>query len=160
MENYICINGKKVKELTAEQLKILGIEEDGKSIKWKPEEDDRVYYICSGSEVTSHFVVDADTAYNKSLIKYANIYKTQEAAEKAIECDDIDLTFKWIANYVAHNIGDWKADWGDYEQVKYYIYYDYEKLKYKVTFSKYNRGDGIYMNSELASEIVEILNKG
>ena len=56
--------------------------------------------------------------------------------------------------------GDWKPDWNDKNQLKYYISYNYEKNTFEIEYCRYINSELIYFSSrENAEKAIEIIGK-
>lgn len=100
------------------------------------------FYISSGGVVFGFGSIDAST-------HCPNIALTKEQLEWLLALNKLQN----VANYLN---GDWKPDWSDLEQEKYYLYFDGEK--FAVGHSSYIRRSAVYFkNRELAEKAIEIL---
>lgn len=62
-----------------------------------------------------------------------------------------------VADYLN---GDWKPDWNDVNQLKYYISYNYKKNIFEIGYCRYINSELIYFSSrENAEKAIEIIGK-
>ena len=60
-----------------------------------------------------------------------------------------------VADYLN---GDWKPDWNDRNQLKYYILYNYEKNIFEIEYCRYINSELIYFSSiENAEKAIKII---
>lgn len=116
MDNYICINGKKV-ELTEEQLEKLGIKLGTSSSFDRQDNGDKYYFINSTGEI----VVNEEHGYDSNYNHYnaANYCTDEELLKKRALYETLN---RRLWRYSMEHDGD-KIDWNKDEE-KYYIYYD------------------------------------
>lgn len=103
-------NGQEIKaELDDETIAKLKVEKK----PWKPEDGERYYYVDSDAAVRYCPYIDCtDTDMGRYSI--GNVFKTEADAEKAA---------KWLkARYELEQTSDFKPDWGDQYENKYYVY--------------------------------------
>ena len=155
MENYIVIKGKKA-ELTPEQLEQLGIEAPKKSLDIDFAKGEEYQFINSNGELIDAVYIGDE--FDEGTKRIGNQYKAEEIVKKALPQDEIDYTFLKIKQYVAHHIGDWKADWEDTNQKKWYVYYDYKNKQWYICSNCYARENHTYMPEWLVKNVVELLN--
>ena len=100
-------------------------------------------YIASGKDVGTEFL--------------ANIYKTEEVAQKALAFKKSRKIWNFIENWVMHN-STFEPDWNDGEQVKYYIWYDSETSIWDMYYTYTTNVGIVYMSEEECEKLVKILN--
>ena len=132
-------------------------EEKKKRLDFDMENGDR-YYIEDMDGSINETAYTQDNEFDMYAVETGNVYKTREIAERAYKRDEIDLKFKWIANYVAHT-SDWVADWEDKSQKKYYVFYITEDNAWTHTYTMSFRGNHTYMSEEMVVDISNILNQ-
>lgn len=102
---------------------------DSKKSIWKPEVDEKYYYINSCVEVDfEYYSTDYDD--DESRIRIGNVFKTEEEAKKMINKLKIINKLKELANT---NFGD------DINELKYSIGYDIDSKKVYPTINRYTR---------------------
>lgn len=122
MENYICINGKKA-ELTAEQIKALGIELPSKTL-FSIESDELYYFISSyGNVIETTTNVNRDVRYNVANYCIDKAIMKQRALHETLN----RLLWRYSMEHGAEGI-----NWEDREQQKWEICYNHDKIKFEV----------------------------
>lgn len=113
------------------------------------EEGDDYWFInCDGNIYTAS-VKDIGTEV------LANIYKTKEIAERALEFKKSRKVWNFIENWAMHN-SDFVPDWSNIWQYKYQVYYS--EGKWNKSVNTINNYGLIYFSEEEAEKLVEILN--
>jgi hypothetical protein len=87
----------------------------------------------------------------------ANIYATQEIAEKALAFKKNRKVWNFIENWAMHN-STFEPDWEDGEQVKYYVWYDSETFIWDMYYTYTTNVGIVYMSKEECEKLEEILN--
>ena len=116
MDNYICINGKKV-ELTKEQLEKLGIKLETSSSFDRQDNGDRYYFINSIGEIVVNEEHNNDS--NCNHYNAANYCTDKELLEKRALYETLN---RRLWRYSMEHDGD-KINW-DRDREKYYIFYN------------------------------------
>jgi hypothetical protein len=133
MQNSIKLNNQEI-ELTPEQVaqikEIVGI----KKGLWKPENGNGFYYIDSDGDVMGYLLVGDYNIYDEIAI--GNYFQTKELAQKQI---DKLKAIQRVKEYIAENDLGLEPDWGDDNQYKYDIYYDYYYNKFKTIYNCHNK---------------------
>ena len=81
----------------------------------------------------------------------------QQAIDRNILVGKIDGVLKFVLD----RDKDWKPDWNNREQEKFYLKYIHSAGKYFITADRVMQALGvIYMSEGTAKELYEILNKG
>lgn len=150
MTNYICINGNKA-ELTAEQMRALGIELP--KVERPFERVRKQDYYCideRGRVYTGH---DLDWESDRGRYNVAN-YCTNKAIMEQRALHETLNRLLW--RYSMEHDGD-KIDWNDFEQAKYYTYYDNAKNVIFIDFgySLYKYGITYFLNRHIAEAAVK-----
>lgn len=119
MKTQVTINGKTIQiELTEEQINQIK-KEVNPNKRWRAKDLGLYYYVTSGGQTSEsrelYMEVD-DFHYNQR-----NYFKTQQEAQQHL--DKLNLIAK-IRNRIEELNGNWKPDWEDIDQNKYYIFYD------------------------------------
>ena len=125
MDNYICINGKKV-ELTEEQLKKLGIKLGTSSSFDRQDNGDRYYFINSIGEIVVNEEHNNDS--NCNHYNAANYCTDKELLEKRALYETLN---RRLWRYSMEHDGD-KIDWNRDEE-KYHIFYNTGSKKWLVS---------------------------
>lgn len=130
MKVIIEYNNKKIDvELTAEQMKELGLQEEKKT-GWERADFNKIYgadsakayaYINSCVQLTQE--MDYDTMADNMKYQQGNYFTDKNLAVKM--CKRVRLMLKMQRWADEHN---WLLDWNDGNK-KYYIYYDTEEKK-------------------------------
>ena len=70
------------------------------------------------------------------------------------------LTFRKLLEVADYLNDNWKPNWNDVNQLKYYISYNYEKNIFEIDYSRYINSELIYFSSrENAEKAIEIIGK-
>ena len=70
------------------------------------------------------------------------------------------LTFRKLLEVADYLNGNWKPNWNDVNQLKYYISYNYEKNIFEIEYCRYINSELIYFSSrENAEKAIEIIGK-
>jgi len=96
--------------------------------RWKPEYDEVYYYKGIWGAVSRRW---HNNAVDNRHYRSGNCYRTKEEAQRAYD-RDILLTEMWD-DY------DFDADWGDEDQDKFLLYYDYGSQKWSWLIYSYSR---------------------
>ena len=68
------------------------------------------------------------------------------------------LTFRKLLEVADYFNGDWKADWNNISQVKYFILYNKEKNKFETNYRCYRSAELVYFSSkENAEKAIDII---
>lgn len=130
--------------------------------EWQPEENEGYFFVDELFCVATSNWRDIVFYHNHRKENY-NIFKTAEqaqiVADKIKNESDIEKKFKFIRNYVAINDKDWKIDWGDGNQKKYYLKHDHHFNIWEVDWNYVYQNEAVYMSKKCADKLVEILNK-
>ena len=110
-ENYIVINGKKA-ELTAEQLKALGLKREIKSNPFKKKITQSYCYIDGTGEVIR--LQDVDCFNDKQHFKVANYCTNREIMQQQAYRETLN---RLLWRYSMEHGGD-EIDWNNHEQSK------------------------------------------
>ena len=73
--------------------------------------------------------------------------------------DTIQQGFDYIEKYAKENDQGWVADWGNCNQHKYYLYYNYNTKDWFLGFTTVVRSSRTYMSLDCAQQLKKILNK-
>lgn len=143
--------------LTDEQMKAL---QSGQSItieppnpviqKWEPKGGDYTIY--------GDFKVEQCGMNTESFRLAGMEYQTQFQAEKAAKA--LQSYARQLA-WISENCDGWIADWGNSEQIKYYVYYKTDTKKHEFCTSYTNNTlSTIYMSKTNAEKLCQLLNDG
>ena len=70
------------------------------------------------------------------------------------------ITFRKLLEVADYLNGDWKPDWNDKNQIKYYILFNYEKNIFEIEYCRYINSELVYFSSkENALKAIDILGK-
>jgi len=92
--------------------------------------------------------------------KFGSERKTLEAAEKA---SDVMRTHNRLLAYVEEFGGNWKADWEDMGQKKWFVYYTHECnfTDWAISYTGTMQAAGaVYMSKDCAEELIKKLKSG
>ena len=108
-------------------------------------ENEKYYYIdlCNGLLDIDFTTNYAGSTYDKNLISQYNCYKTEEEAQKFL--NHFILTSKIIQTRDLLN-GDWKPDWNDGNEKKYFIFMSNDRIEYDWYYN--NKKSFLYFKSE------------
>ena len=150
MENYICINGKKV-ELTEEQMKALGIELPKGSPFERVEKYETYYLVDHFSGVSE--VRDTRDGLDQKAFNNAN-YCTDKAIMEQRALHETLNRLLW--RYSMEHDGD-KIDWNNYKTQKYYVGYNYGTSTYEVKrcWVLIGLGDIFFYSREIAENAIK-----
>lgn len=148
MDNYICINGKKV-ELTEEQLEKLGIKLETFNSFDRQDNGDKYYFINSIGEIVVNEEHRYDSNYNHYNI--ANYCTNKELFEKRVLYETLN---RRLWRYSMEHDGD-KIDW-DRDGEKYYIFYSTNSEKWLVGSIYYSWDFAVFFySSEIAEKAIK-----
>ena len=92
------------------------------------------------------------------IAQFGNEFETKEQAEaeaKAMRARNR------LAAYVREFAPDWKADWSNYMQPKYHVYYLHDREVWAFNSVRYSNSPGhVYMPRHVANTLIEKLNSG
>ena len=109
---------QKIEELKQQLDELKNVKVDETKKRWLPVENEQYCYIDEDLEIESEFFDDDE--YDNNLIKLGNCFKTKEEAQSVADKIKYTLMFK---KYVEEHSEP--LDWENYEQEKWYIYYDF-----------------------------------
>lgn len=112
----------------AEELK-QQIEKAKKEDVW-PKIGDKYWLVDCIAGVIFHYW-QGDT-YDKSAMKFGNVYKTKEDAESYVQKRMIQVELETLAKKAWKEVNE-QVNWTDAHQSKYHIYYDYFDKEFIVT---------------------------
>lgn len=149
-ENIIKANENEIKKLEAEK----------EGFAFKRVEKGLRYYCVGVNElgVTVEPHIDNRLIFSDAMFKNNNYFHTKERAEEV--ADKINFLLKLERLHDLY-CPDYKPDWNNEWELKYYIFYDVHNKKYQPGVCYYISYDpNIYFNSkETANKVCEILNK-
>lgn len=147
----------KTKEEAEELIKKLQefVEEKNETLYPNVEKGNMFYIIDKDEEVCGlNYYSFIDKFDKKDL---ANIYKTQEIAQKALAFKKSRKVWNFIENWAMHNY-TFRPDWNDDMQCKYYIWYDSKDSVWDTYWTSGIYTSAVYMSKEEANRLVKILN--
>ena len=139
-----------VQAIEAIKKKIASIEEElnkPDKLKHFPSINDEYHYYLTTGTICSN------TASNDDL--KVNVFKTQNEAQKAY---DKDVAIEKIKRRLLELQGDWKPDWKDENEKKYYIFYEHENRNFKPVYwviTQYNTSIYCMKDLKIAETIIE-----
>jgi len=118
---------------------------------WKMKPAD--WYVLNTSEI-----MKSPIKYISTSQKFGMMYHTEEHAKRARD----EMRKANLLRYWASVIGpEWKANWKNKNQEKWYIFYDNKNNRYILDYSAYLKTLGtVYMSKKTATRICEALNNG
>ena len=149
------VNMENLTEAERNQLLALVKKSTGENKAWKPEYDEKYYYIDVDGEC--YLVSWNDSDINDSLYTIGNCFKTKEEAEFAVEKLKVTTKLKRFAQ--EHNE---KIDWHDSDcngiNWKYYLAYEYPIKSIIICATERVQGADVYFTSkELAQEAIKAI---
>lgn len=121
-----------------------------------PEPKSKVYYIDSYTGEIHCILLNAIDKEVKHLYELGLYFDTKEEAEQFKREQTL---IKKIKCWAKEQQGDWKPDWNNDDEEKYYIYYSYDKERLESTWS-YNSTNFtklLYFKSqEIAQECIKL----
>lgn len=151
-ENYIVINGRKA-ELTAEQLKALGVEI--KSPFDRASKGDLYYAISITGEV--ELITEKGIVWDKERHDVANYCTDEEMMQQQAYRETLN---RLLWRYSMEHKGNDETDWNNTQKKQYFIYYDKANSTWFVdyTYATLIIGSVGFCSSEIAeSAIKEII---
>lgn len=112
---------------------------------------DWYWCIATNGDICTRVIADDSSKY------LANIYKTREIAEKALQFKKSRKIWNFIENWAIHN-STFRPDWNDNMQCKYYIWYDSKDSTWYTYWTSGTYTSAVYMSKEEANRLVKILN--
>ena len=88
-------------------------------------------YFLIGSDTIVYFSYWSDFKTDKDRFKIGNTFSTKEAAELEVKRRNLLTRFRAFRNECN---GDWKPDWTDVTQKKYYVFYSETKNDVYVSY--------------------------
>ena len=113
-------------ELTEEQLEKVKEVIDLEPKAWKPKTGDAYWYVDPYNCIDLYSFDDSDKA-NNVYWALGNCYKTEKEAEQAANRQKALVK---VLSYIRTNFGNWKPDWLERYQYKFYIYYNHKYKKF------------------------------
>lgn len=150
MTTIIKINNKDVEiELTPEQVKAIT-----KANKNKFEID----YEKDGYYVNYYGDLYTSKCNHEDIKEFGAYRKTEELAQRASDAMRARNRLEELVHWLEP---DWKPDWNDDNQGKYYVYYSYSFGLFDIGCKNTFRGIGtVYMSEQTARKIRNALNNG
>ena len=148
MDNYICINGKKV-ELTEEQLEKLGIELPKASPFERTEKGAKYFTIMQDGTVDWYY--ENIDEFDRGCFNAANYCTDESLMEQRALYETLN---RRLWRYSMEHDGD-KIDW-DRGGEKYYIFYNIESKKWLVGSIYYSWDFTVFFySSEIAEKAIK-----
>ena len=155
----IALNGQQVL-LDVDRARELGlIENINKELIDRLNDSNKYYYIESIGLIDT--TKNWNSLCDKGKLSNGNYFSSKEVAQSHI--NQLGGLTARINTYLleANAKSNWKADWNDRSQYKYYVFFDYTDREYKCDYYKYTGVVGvIYTSREIAEELVDKLNGG
>lgn len=146
-ENYIVINGKKI-ELTAEQLKALGVEiEEKKKNPFERVPDSEVYYYSTGNGIV-HGLYEKTENRNIDDYNAAN-YFNDEAFAKQVALHQ--LLYRKLLKFAYDNECEDEAEWNG-SNSHFAILYDVNCGTFTTCFQMSYKAWDVYFSTEKDAE--------
>ena len=145
------VNMENLTEEERNQLLALVKKSTEKHKVWKPDYDEKYYFLTSYADID--ITIWANDAPDKCKYAIGNCFRTHEEAEFAVEKLKVIAELKRFAQ--EHNE---KIDWNNSCKKKYYIYYDYSTKTIACNFKQYTRMSTIYFSSrEIAQQAIDTI---
>ena len=150
------VNMENLTEAERNQLLALVKKSTGENKVWKPEYDEKYYYIDVDGEC--YLVSWNDSDINNNLYTIGNCFKTKEEAEFAVEKQKVTTELKRFAQ--KHND---KINWHDNSDCnndnwKYSLAYDYRYKKLTVCSTiKMKLADIYFTSKEIAQQAIKAI---
>lgn len=153
MENNISVNLENLSEEEREQLMKLIQKSNGfKSKMWKPEDNEKYFYV-SGHGVINICRWINDTTDN-GCYEIGNCFKTKEEAEFALEKAKVEAELRRFAE----ENNEYKIDWEDDDQEKWFIYYNCDMKKIDIIYNTVLKTHCIYFSSKkIAKQAIDYI---
>ena len=133
------------------------LEDDKKEFELTyPEHEETLYYISNASaDICDIYFFDNDN-FSKTVFEHGLYFKTKEEAEQHLK--ERKLLFK-LHQWAKEKNGDWKTDWKEDEEKKWYVYYNHVEENLKVTWG-YNSTNFIklpyFKTEEIAQACIDL----
>ena len=153
MENNITVNMENLSEKEREQLmKLIQKSNGSKGKMWKPEDNEKYFYV-SGRGVINICRWINDTTDN-GCYEIGNCFKTKEEADFALEKLKVEAELRRFAE----ENNEYKIDWKNRNQNKWFIYYNYVMKNIGVVYDTVLRTHCIYFSSkEIAEQAIDYI---
>lgn len=133
------------------------LEDDKKEFELTYPEDEEVLYCISNANasICAVWFSTTDNCDTKAF-KHGLYFKTEEEAEQRLK--ERKLLFK-LHQWAKEKNGDWKTDWKEDEEKKWYVYYNHVEENLKVTWG-YNSTNFIklpyFKTEEIAQACIDL----
>lgn len=133
------------------------LEDDKKEFELSyPKHEETLYYISNASaDICDIYFFDNDN-FSKTVFEHGLYFKTKEEAEQHLK--ERKLLFK-LHQWAKEKNGDWKTDWKEDEEKKWYVYYNHVEENLKVTWG-YNSTNFIklpyFKTEEIAQACIDL----
>ena len=153
MENNITVNMENLSEKEREQLmKIIKKSNGSKRNIWKPEYDEWYFYVSGYGIVRSNVWIN--DCIDNGYYEIGNCFKTEEEAKFALEKLKVETELRRFAE----ENNEYKIDWKNRNQNKWFIYYDYVMKNIGVVYDTVLRTHCIYFSSkEIAEQAIQVI---
>lgn len=148
-KNVIKANENEIKKLEAEKER-LAFERVEKGLR----------YYCvgvNGLGVTVEPHIDNRLIFSDAMFENNNYFHTKERAEEV--ADKINFLLKLERLHDTY-CPEYKPDWGNSSEIKYYIFFDSSSRRYTFIFSHVlNAGRVYFPTKEIAQKVCDVLDK-
>ena len=128
-------------------------------VQWEPkrlDENEKFWSISGTGTVFSSYNINPSTDYERT--SFGNYFYTEQEAEEAAK--QVRQLLRLRA-YVREFVPYWKADWGDSNEQKWYIYFDEKYKEWSYGNNQFMRSvTVVYMPENVAIELARKLNSG
>lgn len=141
---------KLLKDIEAMKEKLASMEEElnkPEVYKHFPGKNDKYYFYTSSGSIHFNSVSNDDLK--------VNVYKTREEAEKAY---NKAVAVEKVKRRIIELQGDWKPDWTDVDEIKFYILYHHTSKSFRSiewVITQYNTSIPYMKNTEIAETIIK-----
>ena len=154
MKLELEVNTKEEAEKLIKQLQEF-VEEKNETLYPDVEKGNMFYIIDKDEEVCGlNYYSFIDKFDKKDL---ANIYKTQEIAQKALAFKKSRKVWNFIENWAMHN-SSFVPNWRHNRSKKYSVYYSHHSEKWVTTYDLSDNHGAIPLSETEAKKLIEILN--
>ena len=130
-----------------------------KPVQWEPKRVGiNAYYYAIDKEGIIFTAMDRRDGFERQRASFGNYFHIESEAEEASK--QVRQLLRLCA-YVREFAPDYKPDWGNYNEQKWYIFFNKEDKKWSYNNNQFNCTVAtVYMPKNVAEELVKKLNSG